>query len=438
MKVKTEIITNKAFAFFLAALMLVSILVSCSGAASTEQPDRIVTADYEIVHTSIQQPVDHNNLSGPSFSEEVNVLIPKGAADSSPVFFILGNEHDITVKELAKFYKDYGSPRDVIFLQAEHRGYGQSITADADQSVPAYVTIDQALADYDSVVQKFKQKYSGPWMAAGHSYGGGLVINFAASYPDDVKVILSSSGVVDWPFTMDTYDRQVRITMGDETYQRLVAHIKNLEPQQLFDSNWMEREFLIAFIHGMTQYGQYKPLLPVFKAFAALPTPSFLGVLHFLDDAVAQKGGWMYAASNAKKTLTHDEAVKGDYGWRVWRYQQCAETGIFELSAQPGGVFTRSKDDFIAESRALFGSDPKSATSAAWSPRAMLEKLTVPMIYVGGGMDPWLGLGLAKDYVIKSGRYFYVPDGQHCPDRDDVTLGKQVLAEMLKYAGPGK
>ncbi|MCX6002036.1 MAG: alpha/beta fold hydrolase [Chloroflexi bacterium] len=438
MKIQKHVAATGIVALFIAILALVPMLISCSSPAGAAQPDRTVTSDYEIIHTSIQQPVDHNNLSGASFSEEVNILIPKGAADSSPVFFILGNEHDITVKELAKFYKDYGSPRDVIFLQAEHRGYGQSITADADQSVPSYVTIDQALADYDSVVQKFKQKYSGPWMAAGHSYGGGLVINFAVSYPDDVKVILSSSGVVDWPFTMDTYDRQVRITMGDETYQRLVAHIKNLEPQQLFDQNWMEREFLIAFIHGMTQYGQYKPLLPVFKAFAALPTPSSLGVLHFLDDAVAQKGGWMYAASNAKKTLTHDEAVTGKYGWRVWRYQQCAETGIFEVSAQPGGVFTRSKDDFMAESRALFGSDPKSATAAAWSPRAMLDTLKVPMIYVGGGMDPWLGLGLAKDYVIKSGRYFYVPDGQHCPDRDDVTLGKQVLAEMLKYAGPGK
>ena len=438
MKIKTNVVIIRAFALLFTALMLLSTLSSCSAVAGTNQPERTVTADYEIDHTTIQQPVDHGNPSGPSFNEEVNILIPKGADDNSPVFFILGNEHDITVKELTKFYQQYGAPKDVIFLQAEHRGYGQSITDDADQSVPSYVTIDQALADYDSVVQKFKQKYNGPWMAAGHSYGGGLVINFAASYPDDVKVILSSSGVVDWPFMMDTYDHQVRITMGDETYQRLVAHIKNLEPQQLFDSNWMEREFLIAFIHGTTQYGQYKALLPVFKSLAALPTPSFLGVLHFIDDAIAQKGAWMYAASNGRKTLTHDEAWSGEYGWRVWRYQQCAETGIFEVSAQPGGVFTRSKDDFIAESRALFGSDPKSATSVAWSPRAMLDTLKVPMIYVGGGMDPWLGLGLAKDYVIKNGRYFYVPDGQHCPDRDDVTLGKQVLAEMLSYARPVK
>jgi hypothetical protein len=67
----------------------------------------------------------------------------------------------------------------------------------------------------------------------------------------------------------------------------------------------------------------------------------------------------------------------------------------------------------------------------------MLDKLTVPLVYVGGGMDPWLGLGLAKDYPIKNGKYFYVPEGQHCPDTNDPGLGKQVTAQMVKYARGG-
>jgi pimeloyl-ACP methyl ester carboxylesterase len=421
-------------------LMVVSILfggtLSCAS-SSNSGPQGADTNEYKITHTSIKQPVDHSNPGGPSFDEEVNILVPKGAPDNSPVFFILGNEHDITIKELAGFYKSYGSPANVIFIQSEHRGYGQSITADADQTVPTYVRIDQALADYHDLVVQFKAKYTGPWMAAGHSYGGGLVINFAASYPDDVKVILSSSGVVDWPFTMDAYDRQVRITMGPDTYRRLAEHIKNLQPKEMFDSNWMEREFLVAFIHGTTQYGQYKSLLPLFKFMANLPTQPFLTVLHWIDSAVAQGTGWKYAASNSKRTLTHDEAMTGDYGWRVWRYQQCAETGIFETSSEQGGVFVGTRDDFYAESKALFGETPMSAVNPAWSPRAMLERLTVPMVYVGGGMDPWMGLGISKDYVIKNGKYFYVPEGQHCPERDDLVLGKQVLDQMVKYATQG-
>ena len=428
-----------AFPVLLTLILLLTSLpfLACSSPAAMKLNETVSTAEYDLSHTFIRQPVDHNNPGGASFDEEVNILVPRAAEKSAPVFFLIGNEHDIVAEELPRFYQQYGSPHDVIFIQAEHRGYGQSLTQDADQSIPAYVHIDQALADYHSVYETLKTKYTGPWMAAGHSYGGGLTINYAFSYPDDVKVILSSSGVVDWPFTMDAYDRQVRITMGDETYQRLVYHIKNLEPKELFDSNWMEREFLIAFIHGMTQYGKYHSLQPLFKGLASLPTPSFLGVLHWIDDSIAQKGAWKYAESNAKKSLTREEAMTGYYSWRVWRYQQCAETGIFEISSDKEGVFTRSKTDFINESKAIFTGPPASADSS-WSPRSMLSSLKVPLIYVGGGMDPWMGLGIDKNYAITNGKYFYIAEGQHCPDLDDVKLGQQVLAEMLKYAKGSK
>jgi pimeloyl-ACP methyl ester carboxylesterase len=423
---------NKTICMVIALVMLCSSAISCAGSSSGAQQSSS-SPDYTLIHTTIQQPVDHNNPGSGTFDERVDIIVPAGASLSSPVFFELGLENNID-GWLTMIYTAYGSPKDVIFIMAEHRGYGKSITQDADQSVPSYVRIDQALADYHHVVQQLNTKYTGPWMAAGHSYGGGLVINFAAVYTDDVKVVLSSGGVVDWPFTMDAYDRQVRITMGDETYQRLVAHVKNLEPKQLFDQNWMEREFLTAVIHGMTQDGQYRSLLPVFRFCAALPTSSFLGILHALDSTVAKNEAWKYAVSNSKKTLTHDEAMTGNFRWRVWRYQQCTEVGIFEVSSQPGGVFTRSRDDFIAESKALFGEEPKSAVNPAWSPRAMLDKLTVPLVYVGGGMDPWMGLGISRDYVIKNGKYFYRPEDQHCPDFIDVHLSQQILAQMLKYA----
>lgn len=422
---------RKLMAFIFVFLVLFTGSISCNSSAT---PTTSPSGEYQLVHRNLQQPVDHNNAGGPSFDEGIDLLVPAGAAADSAVFFVLGNEQALTSSELVKLYNGYGAPGDVIFVQAEHRGYGHSITSDADQSVPTYVKIDQALADYHDVVQALKKQYHGPWVAAGYSYGGGLVINFAASYPDDVNTILSSSGVVDWPFIMETYDKQVRITMGQDTYQRLAQHIKNLEPKEMFDNNWMEREFLIGFIHGMTQFGQYKFLLPAFRSFTALPTSSFLGLLHFIDNTVAGGSGWAYALSNAKKNLTHDEAVTGTYGWRVWRYQQCTETGIFEISAKPDGIFTRNKNDFFAESKALFGKEPESAVNLPWSPRSMLDRLTVPLVYVGGGMDPWLGLGLDKNYSIKNGKYFYVPDGQHCPDMNDVQLGKQVMAELLKYA----
>jgi hypothetical protein len=159
-----------------------------------------------------------------------------------------------------------------------------------------------------------------------------------------------------------------------------------------------------------------------------------MGILHMIDDTIAKKSGSQYAESNGKKTLTREEATSGKWGWRVWRYQQCSETGIFEVSAGSDGVFNRSRDDFFAESRALFGTDPASAVNPSWSPRSKLAGLKVPLVYVCGGMDPWQGLGLEKDYKMAQGYYFYFPEGRHCPDLSNIEIGKQVLAKMLEYA----
>ncbi len=389
---------------------------------------------YKILHETLVQPADHGMTGGPIFPQQVDVLIPDTAPADAPVFFNLGNEHDLTDRDLVGLYECYGRPADVIFIQAEHRGYGQSVTADADQSLPRYVTVNQALADFHRVVGEYKKRYPGPWMGSGYSYGGGLVIHFAAKYPDDLGVILSSSGVVDWPFQMDAYDRGVRRTFGDKAYARLAEHIRSLEPGALFDNTWLEREFLIALIHGATQYEQYTMLLPVVNLLAKLPASWFLKTLHWIDNGIAGGGAWAYASSNAKKTLTREEALTGAWGWRLWRYQQCRETGVFEVSVETPGIFTRTRGDFVAECNALFGEAP-AARAPEWSPRAMIRDLKTPLVYVAGGMDPWMGLCLEEKNAPKKGRYFYVPGGRHCPDHgDDPALSKEVLAEMLRWA----
>ena len=389
---------------------------------------------YSIEELTVEQPLEHNRTDSETFSQHVYILTPRDVTSDAAVLFVLGGESNATERELVQLYKSYGERQDVIFIYPEHRGYGESLSKDADQSVPTYVTVDQALADYHAVVQELKQTYTGTWMAAGYSYSGGLVIDFAARYPNDVAAILSSSGVVDWPFTMDAYDAKVRVIFGDAAYQRIVTHVNNLEPETLFDRNWQEREFLIAFVHGLSQYVSYKSYIPVFNAATRLPTPTLLKLLHFLDRTIAEEEAWHYAISNSKTFLTREEALTMKYTWRVWRYQQCNEVGIFEVSAGPDGIFTRSEDDFIAECTALFGDDqPRSAREAAWSPRAQLDNLAVPLIYVAGELDPWEGLGVEKE-LVTNGRYFWVPEGRHCQDRVVPELGAEVMETLLDFA----
>jgi pimeloyl-ACP methyl ester carboxylesterase len=389
--------------------------------------------NFEVIHRTIEQPVDHSNPKDEGFLQHIDILIPVDATRDSPIFFHLGEEHDLNKEELLLLYNAYGKRNDIIYIQAEHRGYGQSITADKDQSIPSYVRIDQAIDDYHEVIQTLKEDFSGPWMGAGYSYGGGLIINFAAKHPKDLDVILSSSGVIDWPFTMDAYDRQMRINFGENLYNGIVKHINSLEPEELFDENWLEREFLIAACHGLAQREELKKVQPAFEKMMDLSTEELLGRLHTIDEELAEGEGWQYATSNGKLKLIREEALTGKYTWRVWRYQQCIETGVFEVSAQPNGIFTRDINDFIEEGIALFDQEPPIAKGKEWSPRSMIKDLKVPIIYVCGGCDPWKGLSLESTFNIKNGKYFYYPEGRHCPEKDRLRRGKEVMNTLLKY-----
>jgi pimeloyl-ACP methyl ester carboxylesterase len=359
--------------------------------------------------------------------------VPKDA----PVFFHFGNETDATDGHLIRLHRLHGNEFKILYVQAEHRGYGQSLTQDDDQSVPSYVRTDQALADTHEVVQQLKKEYPGPWMAAGWSYGGAMVIEFAARYPHDVKVVLSSCGVVDWPFVDYGYDRQVRKTLGDACYRRLARHSKNLAPKELFDADWKEREFLHATVMGVTQFPNLKKLKPAFKLLSFLPTRAFLSVMHRMDNWFGDGEAWKYAQASADSKVGAKEIAKGIHNWHAWRYQECAELGGFQGSEEPEAIFTRTKEDFCEECRALFGEAPAYATAPEWSQRELVESLNVPLVYVTGGMDPWFSVCLEPGYKIKNGKYFFVPEGRHCPDRADPKLAQEILAEMLKFAGAG-
>lgn len=411
----------------LCAISLTMSLVSCS---SEEQGPK----DYELIHKVILQPVDHADPDGPKLEQQIDILIPNGVPPDSPVFFNLGNEQDIDEEYLIGLHEQHGNEHPIIYAQAEHRGYGQSLTMDKDQSVPEYVQIDQALADAHEVVQQLKKEFPGPWMGAGWSYGGGMIVEFAYKYPEDFEVILSSSGVFDWPFLNQTYDKQIREVFGKGCYKRLVNHSRNLKPSKLFDENWLEREFLYAIVMGLTQLEEFRSIVPYFKLLTFLPTNAFINILHRVDKKYGKGEAWEYANSLATKALSRKEAATGKYGWRVWRYQQCTELGTFYFSPGEDGLFYRSKEDFCQECQAIFDENPPYLDAPEWSQRAMLETLKVPMIYVSGAQDPWYAVGLASDYHIENGKYFFAPEGRHCPERSDPELSREVLAEMLKYA----
>lgn len=389
--------------------------------------------EFRILTEWIKQPVDHDKVNSEYFEQRIKILIPENIGTNTKVFFILGNESAISDEVLISSYRMYGKRNDMIFLLAEHRGYGKSVTSDEDQTVPKYVTIRQALADYHAIAEKYKSIYYGKWIAAGYSYGGGLSIHYGFLYPDDVDVILSSSGVVDWSFRLDSYEEQAKINLGELLYDNLVKHINRLSPQCHFDSNWRKRELIYSFVAGISQYEQNNIYFRKhMERLSCLPTDLFLFILRLLDTLFLKRGAMNYACSNAKLKLSREEAISGTYSWRVWHYQQFYETGVLWYSKEVNGLYRNSEEDWRKECELLFNEEPAIFKKEKWNVKDMVDGLNLPLVYVCGGKDPWKGVGLPENYKIKNGSYMYFKDAFHCPDRMEVN-GVKVINEILKY-----
>ena len=151
-------------------------------------------------------------------------------------------------------------------VDVEHRGYGESLSDDPDQTTPRYVSMREAVEDAHEVAKALQEIYTGPWFVRGSSYTGGLVLQYAAKYPEDVVAVLSASGVVDRPVANPTYDPFTREILGEQSYAQVVEHIENLQPAALFDQTWIDREFLEGVVAGLTQYESFQSLVPVLKS----------------------------------------------------------------------------------------------------------------------------------------------------------------------------
>ncbi|MBC5838397.1 S28 family serine protease [Flavobacterium muglaense] len=72
-------------------------------------------------------------------------------------------------------------------VAVEYRFYGKS----RPNPIPwEYLTNDQAIADYHSIVTKLKQLYTGKWISTGISKGGETALIYKSKYPNDVDVVM--------------------------------------------------------------------------------------------------------------------------------------------------------------------------------------------------------------------------------------------------------
>jgi hypothetical protein len=128
-----------------------------------------------ILEVMIEQPVDHRNPDGGSFTQRVYI---SHVDPSKPVVLI-------TAGYDAKYYYTSEITAELRCNQVlvEHRYFGRSVP---DSLNWTYLDTWQAASDHHRIVTLFKELYPEQWISTGISKGGQTVMYHSYYYPEDV------------------------------------------------------------------------------------------------------------------------------------------------------------------------------------------------------------------------------------------------------------
>jgi len=392
-------------------LFLLVLLNSALALAAVEE--RLVT-----------QPLDHEKAEGDTLRQRVQLLRASEADANTPILvFLDGEGPGANVENLAKPYLGFAALKPLHFAAVEHRGYGKSISNDADQTVPAYVSADQAIHDFHAVLVSLRQEFSGPIITMGYSYAGGLVVRHAKLFPEDTDLVISSSGVVSWPLSFSGHEDAIRDWPSD-LHANLAKHAANLYAQE--PRNLKDLEFLQMGLMGLSQYERFQTSIGKLKMIIGLETSTFMKALRSFDSMAAGGAIEEMAGPRVKTKLTREEAISGKAYGRYWGYQQCFEMGTFVIGTDTAKIFIQSEQDIGNWCESMYGIRPTFTKRHDWTEDA--AQLSVPLLYIAGGKDPWRTLGLqSTSRFATGGKYIFVETGFHGPDRDNEKLATEVM-----------
>ncbi len=149
--------------------------------------------------------LDHFNFGdGRTFRQRVFSYTPRNWAPGAPILFYTGNEANVElyVNSTGLMWENAGALSSML-VWAEHRYYGESLpfgaASAANGSTLAWLTMEQALADYATLIHSLKARLraaDSPVVAIGGSYGGMLAAWLRLHYPTAVVGAIAASAPV--------------------------------------------------------------------------------------------------------------------------------------------------------------------------------------------------------------------------------------------------
>ena len=418
-----------------------------------------------------------------------------GTKCKGPILFYTGNEGPIDA-----FWGSNGFMLEVLAPKlgalavfGEHRYYGKSSPVPAGAAAPwshanaAYLTTEQALADYVALLAHVKATVPGaagcPVIAFGGSYGGTLTTYLRTKYPAVVAGGLAASAPVGyyahaaWPahgvdaFTwMGVVNRDYSETQHGapgECLARLGAAVAAVRAAEKTNLAALEAalhlcparagdqpvEFFVTDALESTPQMDYPYAIGAMPAWPVNATcETIMGVADMNDQsAVLSAVGELmarYYAYDGKTCLPNvgQGGVPGNGPWpaNAWGYQSCTET-LHQFSTPPGSWrnFTFDLAAANANCATWYGVTPRPAYTEAHFGGFSLAETATNLIWSNGLLDPWHGGGYLTapaDAAARGVHLIQMPRGAHHldlrgphpQDPPDVTAARALEEEIIR------
>lgn len=203
-------------------------LAAIAGLTYVEDPESAPDG-YRLFFLSYEQPVDHQNPSGPRFVQKMTLLHRDKTAPM--VFRPEGYSlRGTRLNELALMFE--GNQ-----LSVEHRYFSASTPEPRDWQ---YLTIRQAADDHHRVIKAIRPLYAGAWISSGVSKGGMTAVYHRRFYRDDVDATVAYVA----PLSFGRGDLRYPIFLAQVGEKECRARIKGFQREAL-----QRREQLIPLLY---------------------------------------------------------------------------------------------------------------------------------------------------------------------------------------------
>jgi len=347
-------------------------LYALPGLRITEiEPQNGFPRQFEIY---ISQPLDHAHPLGARFEQQI--FLSHRRASAPVVFMPSGyNARAAAVSELAELL-------DANQIHVAHRFM---LGARPDVMEWEYLTVEQAAADFHSIVSLFKTLYPGRWVSCGTSKNGDSALFHRRFYPDDVDATLAKVAPISFAVEDPRYDAFLE-TVGDEAIR---AKIRQFQIALLEN-----RDGILPLLRNYMDNSPWTYSMPegAILEFEALEYPFAFWQYGAYDISLVPDPGLsaqeMYDILEASGALRIycDEYI--DF-YEPFYYQMYTELGYYRLIDDHVSHLLVDLEDPSYSYFAPKGVPLNFSPATMQDVHSWLQTEGNNIIYIYGGIDPW-------------------------------------------------